>query len=66
MGAQCDNRKKGFQASLFKGNYQKILPNFKLRPIIAEPIQNPKSNIQNPKSGDQRVFVGSAEHQSGD
>jgi hypothetical protein len=35
--------KKGFQASLFKGNYQKILPNFKLGPFKAEPIQNPKS-----------------------
>jgi murein DD-endopeptidase MepM/ murein hydrolase activator NlpD len=32
--------KKGFQASLFKGNYQKILPNFKLGPFKAEPIQN--------------------------
>jgi hypothetical protein len=36
-------KKKGFQASIFKGNYQKKLPNFKLRPIIAEPIQKAKS-----------------------
>jgi hypothetical protein len=33
--------KKGFQASLFKGNHQKILPNFQLGLIIAQPIQNP-------------------------
>ena len=39
--------KKGFQASPFKGNHQKILPNVKLRPLKAEPIQNPKSKIQN-------------------
>jgi hypothetical protein len=39
------DRKKGVQASLFKGNYQKILPNFKLHPFKAEPIQNPKSKI---------------------
>jgi hypothetical protein len=40
-------QKKGFQASPFKGNHPKILPNFKLRPLKAEPIQNPKSKIQN-------------------
>jgi hypothetical protein len=31
-------KKKGFQASLFKGNYQKKMSNLKLRPLIAEPI----------------------------
>jgi hypothetical protein len=42
-------KNKGFQAFLFKGNYRKKMSNFKLRPIIAEPIkiQNPKSKIQN-------------------
>jgi hypothetical protein len=32
--------KKGFQASLVEGNHQKILPNFKLGSMIAQPIQN--------------------------
>ena len=40
-------KKKGFQASPSKGNHQKILPNVKLRPLKAQPIQNPKSKIQN-------------------
>jgi hypothetical protein len=41
------DRKKGFKASFFKGNYQKKLPNSKLRPFNAEPIQNPKSGDDN-------------------
>jgi predicted ATPase/GAF domain-containing protein/tRNA A-37 threonylcarbamoyl transferase component Bud32 len=39
--------KKEVQASHFKENNQSFLHNFKLRPMIAEPIQNPKSKIQN-------------------
>jgi hypothetical protein len=37
----------GIQASPFKGNHQKIFPDFKLGPFKAESIQNPKSKIQN-------------------
>jgi hypothetical protein len=34
----------GFKAPFFKGIIKKM-SNLKLRPIIAEPIQNPKSKI---------------------
>ena len=37
----------GIQSSPFKGNHQKIFPDFKLGPFKAESIQNPKSKIQN-------------------
>jgi len=36
----------GIQASPFKGNHQKIFPDFKLGPFKAESIQNPKSKIE--------------------
>jgi hypothetical protein len=52
------DRKKGFQASLLKGNYQKKLPNFKLHSFNAEPIENPKS-------GDRAKYSSSSQHNIG-
>jgi hypothetical protein len=47
----CNHQKKGLQASPFKGNHPKILPNPELPSFQGE--ANPKSKIQNPKSSDE-------------
>jgi hypothetical protein len=54
------DRKKGFQASLFKGNYQK---NCRISSSILS--RRSQSKIQNPKSGDRAKYSLSSQHNIG-